>query len=131
MEAVKSCGQEAGTLGKLAGMAPSVTRASLHKKAFSMIAETYIMILVDLVAPEVSDVLTFAIIPPSTPRSSLMAPHIVSLTGIKSVWLIPMARADCRGMIELWQPESATMGNVIEESLDLLFIGKPNWAWSL
>ena len=91
-------------------------------------AETYIMSLVDLLAPTASDVQALAMMPPSTARSSLIAPYIVSLTGIMSALFIPMASAERGGMMELWQPESATMGMVTVVSLDLSFTGKSNAA---
>ena len=52
-------------------------------------------------------------IPPSTPRSSFIAPLIASLTGIMSFVWYPMASAVFKGIMELWQPESATMGREI------------------
>ena len=94
MEATCSDGRGTGTNGKLAGNAPRVTSASQQRKAFSILADTYISCLVDLVAPDASDVDTFVTTAPSTPRYSYIAPRITSLTGMMSASLIPIARAD-------------------------------------
>lgn len=60
--------------------------------------------------PAMSDVDTSANIPPWTPMSSEIAPLIESVTGNMSDLSTPMARAVRRGIMELWHPESATIG---------------------
>ena len=73
-----------------------------------------------------SEVDTSATIPPTTAKSSSMAPRMVNFTGKMSDKAIPMARADLSGIMELWQPESAIMGMDIDVNADVLFIGCPS-----
>ena len=69
---------------------------------------------------------TFTMMPPSTARSSDMAPLIESFTGNMSDLSIPIANADLRGIMELWQPESAIIGMDIGVSDIVSFIGWPS-----
>ena len=101
MDAMLSGGHDTGTDGKFGGIAPKAVRASRHRNAFLILLETYISCLVDLRPPAMSLVDTSAKIPPSTPKSSDIAPRMDSLTGTISDLAIPIARAVRNGTIEL------------------------------
>ena len=100
-DATLSGGHSTGTDGKFGGIAPKAVRASRHRNAFLILLETYISCLVDLKPPEMSLVDTSAKIPPSTPKSSDIAPRMDNFTGTISDLEIPMAKAVLNGTIEL------------------------------
>ena len=89
------------TSGKLDGIIPRCSRASLQRNAFVILFERYTICLHDLSFPVLSLTPTINMMPPSTPRSSLIAPLIDKLTGIMSFFLYPIDRAVSKGIIEL------------------------------
>ena len=96
-----SLGHDTGTDGKSCGIAPRPTNASRHKNALPILSDTYTNCFVERVDPETSLVDISAIIPPSTPISSDIAPRMERVTGKMSSFEIPIASAVLRGMIEL------------------------------
>ena len=104
MEATTSVGHEVGTDG------------------------TSISCLVFLGAPVMSLVATLTEIPPSTPRSSEIAPRIKSFTGVILDFAMAKSNAVRRGMVELWHPESAIVDNSAEVGFDVLN-GCPCCSW--
>ena len=122
-------GHAGGTEGKFGGIAPRSTRASRHRNAFLILLEVYISCFDTILAPEESFVATSAKIPPSTPKSSAMAPRIVNLTGTISDFATPKAKTVLRGTTELWHPESAIIGISSAVGVDAAS-GNPSLSWS-